>query len=159
MANGNTDISALRSIEGPLLGLDIGTKTIGLAVSDPGQSLATPVHTIKRSKFSADADVILATAAERNVTAFVLGMPRNMDGSMGAKAQSVRGFRSHFAKLTELPVVFWDERLSTAAAERELIGLDVSRAKRAAVIDSHAASFILQGALDRLAGMRSGETG
>jgi putative Holliday junction resolvase len=155
MAKTSTDIGALREVRGPLLGLDIGTKTIGLAISDPGQSLATPVHTIKRSKFAADAEVILTSAAERNVVGFVLGMPRNMDGSLGTKAQSVRGFRSHFSKLTDLPLVFWDERLSTAAAERELVGLDVSRAKRAAVIDSHAASFILQGALDRLAGMRS----
>jgi putative Holliday junction resolvase len=154
MAKNSTDISVLRDVEGALLGLDIGSKTIGLAVSNPTQTLATPVHTIKRSKFAQDAEVILATAQERNVAAFVLGLPRNMDGTLGTRAQSTKGFRSHFTKLTPLPVVFWDERLSTAAAERELVGLDVSRAKRAAVIDSHAASFILQGALDRLKGLR-----
>ncbi|NNU16680.1 Holliday junction resolvase RuvX [Parvularcula sp. ZS-1/3] len=148
-------INALKDVPGPLFGLDIGTKTIGLAVSDPAQSLATPLETIKRTKFQPDAKAILDLAEARNVTAFVLGLPLNMDGTPGPRAQATKGFASHFKKLTELPIVFWDERLSTAAAERELIGLDVSRAKRAAVIDSHAASFILQGALDRLKSLRS----
>lgn len=150
-------IETLKSIQGALFGLDIGEKTIGLAVSDPQQSLATPLQTIKRTKFMADAKDILQQAADRNVTGFVLGLPRNMDGSLGPKAQSVKGFASHFGKQTDLPIVLWDERLSTAAAERELIGLDVSRAKRAAVIDSHAANFILQGALDRLKRLRAEE--
>ena len=102
----------------------------------------------------ADAKLILNQAEERGVSGFVLGLPRNMDGSMGPKAQSVKGFASHFGKQTDLPIVLWDERLSTAAAERALIGMDVSRARRAAVIDSHAANFILQGALDRLKSLR-----
>lgn len=149
-------IETLASVKGALLGLDIGVKTIGIAVSDPLQSFAAPLETLQRTKFSADAQALLAMAAERNVVGFVLGYPLNMDGTPGPKAQSVRGFASHFGKRTALPIVLWDERLSTAAVERELIGLDVSRAKRAAVIDSHAAGFILQGALDRLKTLRQG---
>lgn len=132
------------------MGLDLGVKTIGLAISDPGRNVATPVGTIKRTKFTADVTQLLALATERAVGGFVIGLPRNMDGSEGPKAQSVRTFAINLRRHTALPIAFWDERLSTAAAERGLIGLDVSRAKRAAVIDSHAAGFILQGALDRL---------
>jgi len=132
------------------MGLDLGTKTIGVATSDPDRKIATAVETIARTAFTADARRLLALAAERNAVGFVLGLPINMDGSEGPRAQSTRAFARNFAKLTELPIALWDERLSTAAVERELIAADVSRAKRAAVIDQHAAMFILQGALDRL---------
>ncbi len=138
---------------GALIGLDLGTKTIGVAVSDPDRKLATGVETIARTAFTADAKRVLALAAERSVVGFVLGLPLNMDGSEGPRAQSTRAFARNFAKLTELPIALWDERLSTVAVERELIAADVSRAKRAAVIDQHAAIFILQGALDRLANL------
>jgi putative Holliday junction resolvase len=140
---------------GSLLGLDLGTKTIGVATSDPDRRLAAGVETIARSKFTADAAALLKLAAERNAVGFVLGLPVNMDGSEGPRAQSTRAFARNFAKLTELPIALWDERLSTAAVERELIAADVSRAKRAAVIDQHAAAFILQGALDRLAKLKN----
>ena len=135
---------------GALLALDLGTKTIGVATSDPDRRLATVVETIARKNFTADAARLLALAQERNVAGFVLGLPINMDGSEGPRAQSTRAFARNLSKLTELPIALWDERLSTAAVERELIEADVSRAKRAAVIDQHAAVFILQGALDRL---------
>lgn len=132
------------------MGLDLGTKTIGLAVSTPNRSLATPVSTIRRTKFTADVQELLAIAAERHVVAFVIGLPRNMDGTEGPRAQSTRAFVRNLARHTKMPVAFWDERLSTAATERELIALDTSRARRADLIDQMAASYILQGALDRL---------
>jgi putative Holliday junction resolvase len=135
---------------GALIGLDLGTKTIGVAASDPERRLATTVETVARKAFQADAARLLALATERGAVGFVLGLPRNMDGSEGPRAQSTRAFARNFARLTDLPIAFWDERLSTAAVERELIAADVSRAKRAAVIDQHAAVFILQGALDFL---------
>lgn len=135
---------------GALIGLDLGTKTIGVASSDPDRRLATGVETIARTKFSTDAKRLLALAAERNAAGFVVGLPINMDGSEGPRAQSTRAFARNFARLTELPIALWDERLSTAAVERDLIQTDMSRKKRAAVIDQHAAAFILQGALDRL---------
>src|SRR6516162_5270247 len=136
---------------GALIGLDLGTKTIGVAASDPDRRLATAVETIARKNFSADAARLLALAAERQAAAFVLGLPINMDGSEGPRAQSTRAFARNLARLTELPIALWDERLSTAAVERELIAANVTRARRAKVIDQHAAAFILQGALDRLA--------
>lgn len=139
---------------GALIGLDLGTKTIGVAVSDPDRRLATGVETISRKAFKQDAARLLAIATERKAVGFVLGLPINMDGSEGPRAQSTRAFARNLAGLTVLPIGFWDERLSTAAVERELIGMDVSRAKRAEVIDEHAAIFILQGALDRLANLR-----
>jgi putative Holliday junction resolvase len=144
---------------GALVGLDLGTKTIGVAVSDPDRRLAAGVETIARKAFQADAARLLMLAAERQAVGLVLGLPINMDGSEGPRAQSTRAFARNLARLTELPIAFWDERLSTAAVERELIAADVSRAKRAAVIDQHAAVFILQGALDflRLAGERAGQ--
>ncbi|WGD56159.1 Holliday junction resolvase RuvX [Bradyrhizobium sp. CB1650] len=141
---------------GALIGLDLGTKTIGVAVSDPDRRLATGVETIQRKAFKQDAGRLLAIATERKAAGFVLGLPINMDGSEGPRAQSTRAFARNLAGLTELPIGLWDERLSTAAVERELIGMDVSRAKRAEVIDEHAAIFILQGALDRLANLRAG---
>lgn len=145
------DIAAHLPPRGALIGLDLGTKTIGVAVCDPDRKIATAVETVARANFTKDAARVLALAAERNAVGFMLGLPINMDGSEGPRAQSTRAFARNFSKLTELPIAFWDERLSTAAVERELIGHDVSRAKRAEVIDQHAAMFILQGALDRLA--------
>jgi putative Holliday junction resolvase len=139
---------------GALIGLDLGTKTIGIAASDPDRKLAAGVETIARTTFSADAARIMTLAAERRAAGFVLGLPLNMDGSEGPSAQSARSFAGNFSKLTELPIGLWDERLSTAAVERDLIAADASRAKRAAIIDQHAAAFILQGALDRLIRMR-----
>lgn len=139
---------------GALIGLDLGTKTIGVAASDPDRKLAAGVETIARTTFSADVARIIALAAERRAAGFVLGLPLNMDGSEGPSAQSARSFARNFSKLTELPIGLWDERLSTAAVERELIAADASRAKRAAIIDQHAAAYILQGALDRLAPRR-----
>jgi putative Holliday junction resolvase len=136
---------------GGLIGLDLGTKTIGVASSDPDRKLATGVETIARTKFAADAARVLALAVERNACGFVLGLPVNMDGSEGPRAQSTRAFARNFAKLTKLPIALWDERLSTAAVERGLIEADMSRNKRKEVIDQHAAAYILQGALDRLA--------
>ena len=136
---------------GALVGLDLGTKTIGVAVSDPDRRLATGVETIARKNFTADAARLLVLAAERRAVGWVLGLPINMDGSEGPRAQSARAFARNLSRLTDLPIGFWDERLSTAAVERELIAADASRAKRAAVIDQHAAAYILQGALDRLA--------
>jgi putative Holliday junction resolvase len=144
------DAAPLLPARGSLLGLDLGTKTIGVAVSDPDRRLATGVTTVARKAFTADAQQLLALAAERRAVALVLGLPINMDGSEGPRAQSTRAFARNLEKLTPLPIALWDERLSTAAVERELIAADASRAKRKAVIDEHAAVFILQGALDRL---------
>lgn len=138
---------------GALIGLDLGTKTIGVAVSDPDRRLATGVETIARKNFTTDAARVLALAAERSVAGFVLGLPVNMDGTEGPRAQSARAFARNFSKLTELPIALWDERLSTAAVERGLIEADMRRDRRKEVIDQHAAMFILQGALDRLANL------
>ena len=135
---------------GALVGLDLGTKTIGVAVSDPDRRLATGVETIKRKSFKSDAARLLAIAGERGAVGFVLGLPINMDASEGPRAQSTRAFARNFAGLTDLAIALWDERLSTAAVTRTLIEQDVSRAKRAEVVDKMAAAFILQGALDRL---------
>jgi putative Holliday junction resolvase len=140
---------------GVLIGLDLGSKTIGVAASNPERRLAAGVETIARKTFTADAKRLLALAHERRAVGFVLGLPINMDGTEGPRAQSTRAFARNLAKLTELPIALWDERLSTAAVQRELIAADASRKKRAAVIDQHAAAFILQGALDRLARLRS----
>jgi putative Holliday junction resolvase len=145
------EIAPLLPARGPLIGLDLGTKTIGVAASDPDRRLAAGVTTVARKAFKADAAALLALAAERRAVGFVLGLPINMDGSEGPRAQSTRAFARNFAKLTDLPIGLWDERLSTAAVERGLIEADMSRARRAEVIDQHAAAFILQGALDRLA--------
>ena len=140
---------------GALVGLDLGTKTIGVAVSNSDRRLATGVETIQRKAFKQDAARLLAIASERKAVGFVLGLPINMDGSEGPRAQSPRAFARNLANLTALPIALWDERLSTSAVERELIGIDVSRSKRAEVIDEHAAIFILQGALDRLTNLRA----
>ncbi len=148
------DVVPLWPARGALVGLDLGAKTIGVAVSDPDRRLATGVETLRRTTFTADASKLLALAKLRNACGFVLGLPINMDGSEGPRAQSTRAFARNFSRLTDLPIGLWDERLSTAAVERELIAHDVSRARRARVIDEHAAIFILQGALDRLAVLR-----
>jgi putative Holliday junction resolvase len=155
MAAGSlVDLAAQLPDRGGLIGLDLGTKTIGVAASDPDRRLATGVETVARKNFTADARRLMVLAAERKSVGFVLGLPVNMDGSEGPRAQSARAFARNLAKLTELPIMLWDERLSTAAVERGLIAADMSRARRAEVIDQHAAAFILQGALDRLANLK-----
>ncbi|MCZ7485403.1 Holliday junction resolvase RuvX [Rhizobium rhizogenes] len=136
-----------------IAGLDLGTKTIGLAMSDLSRRFATPRPVIKRVKFTQDAEVLLAFAEKEKVTAFIIGLPMNMDGSAGPRVQATRAFVRTMSEKTALPFIFWDERLSTVAAERALLEMDVSRAKRAERIDSAAASFILQGALDRLSAL------
>jgi putative Holliday junction resolvase len=144
------DLAPLLSPRGALIGLDLGTKTIGVASSDPDRRLAAGVTTIQRKAFTADANALLALATERSAIGIVLGLPINMDGTEGPRAQSTRAFARNLSKLTALPIGLWDERLSTAAVERDLIAADMSRARRAEVIDQHAAAYILQGALDRL---------
>ena len=134
-----------------LLGLDLGTRTIGVAVSDVERRLASPVTTIRRTRFQHDAATLVAEARRLEVAALVIGLPLNMDGSEGPRVQATRAFIRNMAGLTPLPFVLWDERLSTAAVTRSLIEQDASRAKRAAVVDRMAAAYILQGALDRLA--------
>jgi putative Holliday junction resolvase len=146
-----TDAAALLPPRGALIGLDLGSKTIGVAASDPDRRLAATVETVSRTRFTLDAERLLALAGERRAVGFVLGLPINMDGTEGPRAQATRAFARNFSKLTALPIALWDERLSTAAVERALIEADASRKKRKAVIDQHAAAYILQGALDRLA--------
>ena len=136
-----------------LLGVDLGSKTIGLALTDVERRVATPFETVKRSKFAADAARLKAIAAEHGVAGLVVGLPLNMDGSEGPRAQSTRAFVRNLEAVVSLPVVLWDERLTTAAVTRTLIEADASRARRAALVDKMAAAFLLQGALDRLAGM------
>jgi putative Holliday junction resolvase len=135
---------------GKLLGLDLGTRTIGVAVSDGMRYSATPLETVRRTKFTADAARLLELAAENHAVGFVLGLPLNMDGSEGPRAQSTRAFARNLAQKTALPIAFWDERLSTSAVTRMLIEADTRRDKRAEVVDKLAASYILQGFLDRL---------
>jgi putative holliday junction resolvase len=147
------EAAALLPARGALLGLDLGTKTIGVAASDPDRRVAAPVETIARKRFTLDAQRISTLAAERRAVGYVLGLPVNMDGTEGPRAQATRAFARNFAKLTELPIALWDERLSTAAVERALIAAHASRAKRKSVVDQHAAAYILQGALDRLSNL------
>ncbi|WP_112309766.1 Holliday junction resolvase RuvX [Pseudogemmobacter bohemicus] len=135
---------------GAIAGLDLGTKTIGVAISDLRRSVATPSLVIRREKFTVDAAKLLELIAAREVKAIVLGLPLNMDGSEGPRAQSTRAFARNLEKLTPLPITWWDERLSTVAAERALLEADASRKRRKEVIDAVAAGYILQGALDRL---------
>ena len=151
------DAVAVLPPRGVLIGLDLGSKTIGVAASDPDRRVAAPVETISRQRFSLDAQRILDLAAERRAAGLVLGLPINMDGSEGPRAQATRAFARNLAQLTALPIALWDERLSTAAVERALIAADASRAKRRTVIDQHAAAYILQGALDRLSRQRPSE--
>lgn len=135
---------------GPLAGLDLGTRTIGVAVSDGLRRVASPLETIRRTKFTADANALLAICQNREICGIILGLPLNMDGSEGPRCQSTRAFARNLERLTPVPIGFWDERLSTVAAERALLEADTSRKRRAEVIDHVAASLILQGALDRL---------
>ncbi|MDR9485706.1 MAG: Holliday junction resolvase RuvX [Sediminimonas sp.] len=139
---------------GALMGLDLGDKTIGLAVTDLGRSVASPLETIRRRKFGLDAARLLELAQARSIAGLVLGLPRNMDGSEGPRCQSTRAFARNLSRLTDLPIGFWDERLSTVAAERALLEADTTRKRRAEVIDHVAASYILQGVLDRLRYMK-----
>ena len=136
---------------GALAGLDLGEKTIGVAVSDLRRSVATPQETVRRKKFTLDAARLIEIAKARSLAGFVLGLPLNMDGSEGPRCQSTRAFARNLSQICDLPIGFWDERLSTVAAERALLEADTSRGKRAKVIDHVAAGFILQGFLDRLA--------
>lgn len=136
---------------GALMGLDLGDKTIGVAVSDGLRAVATPLETVRRKKFGVDAARLLDIAGDRQIVGIVLGLPRNMDGSEGPRCQSTRAFARNLSRLTDVPIGFWDERLSTVAAERALLEADTSRRRRAEVIDHVAASYILQGALDRAA--------
>ena len=142
-----------------VMGLDLGTKTIGVALSDRLWSVASPHETVKRRKFTLDAARLLEVAAAREVGGLILGLPRNMDGSEGPRCQSTRAFARNLSALTDLPIGFWDERLSTVAAERALLEADASRKRRAEVIDSVAASYILQGVLDRMRHMRAEHDG
>ena len=137
------------------MGLDLGTKTIGVAVSDRLLSSASPLHTIRRAKFSKDAEALLQIIESRDIAAIILGLPRNMDGSEGPRCQSTRAFARNLTRLTDLPIGYWDERLSTVAAERALLEADTSRKRRAEVIDHVAAGYILQGALDRARHIRT----
>jgi putative Holliday junction resolvase len=138
---------------GRLIGLDLGSKTIGIALSDVGRTIASPLETIARTKFTKDAERLVALIGRHAAAGMVIGLPRNMDGSEGPAAQSARSFARNLAPLVELPLAFWDERLSTAAVTRMLIEADRSRARRDQIVDKLAAAYILQGALDRLKGM------
>ncbi|AJE47221.1 Holliday junction resolvase RuvX [Celeribacter indicus] len=147
------DLAAFRAAtppRTPLAGLDFGDKTIGVAISDVLRGIASPTTTIRRRKFTLDAEALLALLANRGVGGIVLGLPRNMDGSEGPRCQKTRAFARNLSALTDLPMTFWDERLSTVMAERAMLEADLSRARRAERIDQVAAGVILQGALDRL---------
>ena len=144
------DLPKLLAAEARLLGLDVGTKTVGLALSDVTRSIATPYHTLRRTKFTKDAEAIREVIEQNGVGGLVIGLPLNLDGSEGPRAQSTRAFARNLARHVAVPIAFWDERLSTAAVERHLIEADASRKRRAEVIDRMAAAYILQGALDRL---------
>jgi len=150
------EFAALLQGSGRLLGLDLGTKTIGLAISDSAWSISSPVRTLSRTKFTPDVEEMLAYAKNEGAAGIVIGLPLNMDGSEGSRVQATRAFVRNMAKLTDLPVLFQDERLSTFEAEQAMIAADVSRAKRAQRIDAIAASVILQAALDRLRAVRIG---
>jgi len=144
------ELSALLAHNARLIGIDLGEKTIGLALSDVNRTIASPLETLPRGKFKADAEKLLAIVAKFGVGGLVIGLPKNMDGSEGPSAQSARAFVRNLGPLTDLAIVFWDERLSTAAVERTLIEADTSRKRRDEVVDKVAAAYILQGALDRL---------
>ena len=150
------DVDALAALPGPLMGLDLGARTIGVAVSDGLRISATALETVRRTRFSADAARLEQIIAGRGIAAVVLGLPRNMDGSEGPRCQSARAFARNLAARIAQPIAFWDERLSTVAAERALLAADSSRKRRREVIDKVAAAYILQGALDRLAVLAGG---
>ncbi len=156
------DIEAFLDLLAPMtavIGLDLGTKTIGVAVSDRLLGSATPLETIKRTKFTGDAEALLTLMKAREIGGLVLGLPRNMDGSEGPRAQSTRAFARNLARLVDVPITFWDERLSTVAAEKALLEADTTRKRRAEVIDHVAAGYILQGALDRMRHIRQANGG
>lgn len=140
---------------GAIAGLDLGTVTIGVALSDLMRGVATPTETIKRKKFGIDAAALLKLTTSRDIKGLVLGLPRNMDGSEGPRAQATRAFARNLERLTPLPITFWDERLSTVAAQRAMLEADLSRKRRAELVDHVAAGFILQGLLDRLAHIKA----
>jgi putative Holliday junction resolvase len=144
------ELPALLTPNARLIGVDLGEKTIGLALSDVTRTIASPLETLPRGKFKADSEKLLTLVAKFGVGGLVIGLPRNMDGSEGPSAQSARAFVRNLAQLTDLAITFWDERLSTAAVERTLIEADASRRRRDEVVDKVAAAYILQGALDRL---------
>jgi len=144
------EAAALHNHNQRIVGIDLGSKTIGIALSDTLLTIASPAFTIKRTKFAKDAKALLEFCSEQNVFAFVLGLPLNMDGSEGPRVQATHAFARNLGNKCDMPIVFWDERLSTVAAERAMIEADLSRKKRAQKIDAAAAGFILQGALDRL---------
>lgn len=150
ICNDISDFAAVLPVHGAIIGLDLGTKTLGVAVSDGLRHVASPLMVIRRTKFTADTEALLKISDDRSSVGLVLGLPRNMDGSEGPRAQSTRAFARNLSRLTDLPITFWDERLSTVAAERALLEADTSRKRRAEVIDQVAAGYILQGALDRL---------
>lgn len=155
-----TENEALSDIPpiGKIMCLDLGTKTIGVAISDGMRYSATPLETIKRTKFTQDAERIIQLVAENQVVAIILGLPLNMDGSEGPRVQSTRAFARNLAPKIDLPIAFWDERLSTSAVTRMMIEADLRRDRRAEVVDKLAASYILQGALDRLVRAQSART-
>ncbi|TNF65165.1 MAG: Holliday junction resolvase RuvX [Rhodobacteraceae bacterium] len=153
------DIADFRAALAPhraVLGLDLGEKTIGVAVSDRMLGVATPLETIRRTRFTQDAARLLQIAAHREAGGLILGLPRNMDGSEGPRCQSTRAFARNLERLTDLPIGFWDERLSTVAAEKALLEADTTRKRRKEVIDHVAAGYILQGVLDRMRHIRNG---
>lgn len=149
MTDTDNPLSGLEE-KGKLMGLDLGTKTIGVAISDALRMTASPVETVKRIKFTQDAERLAKLVADHNVTGIVIGLPLNMDGTEGPRAQSTRAFVRNLKNKIELPMVFWDERMSTMAVTRTMLEADLSRARQAEVVDKLAASYILQGALDRL---------
>lgn len=145
------DLAGILPPNSRIMGLDLGTKTIGLALSDVSRSIATPLETIRRTKFTEDIKILLKLAEEHDISVLVIGLPLNLDSSEGPRVQATRAFARNLGQHTDLPFVFWDERLSTVAVERTLLEADASRKRRAEVIDKMAAAYILQGALDRLA--------
>jgi putative Holliday junction resolvase len=144
------DLAAALPRQQRLAALDLGEKTIGIAIGDPGHKVASPLTTIRRTKFTKDATELLRLMDERQIGGLVIGLPLNMDGTEGPRCQSVRQFAANLMQLRDLPIAFWDERMSTMAVTRGMIEADMSRAKRAKVVDQSAAAFILQGALDSL---------
>lgn len=151
------DFAAAPAPMSALVGLDLGDKTIGVAVSDRIWAVASPLETIRRRKFTLDAEQLLSIMQDREIGGIVLGLPRNMDGSEGPRCQKTRAFARNLSRISDLPIGFWDERLSTVAAEKALLEADTTRKRRAEVIDHVAASYILQGALDRMRNIAKGQ--
>jgi putative holliday junction resolvase len=152
------DLALRLPVKARLIGVDLGAKTIGLAISDVERRLASPLNTLKRGAFGIDADALTAIFTEFDIAGIVIGLPLDLEGRDTPRAQSTRAFARNLSARTDLPIVFWDERFSTAAVTRSLIAHDVSRARRAQVIDKMAAAYILQGALDRLRALTQGQS-